>query len=41
MPKWLSKMIQVGLPTQNFAIAANLLDTYEFETTVRQLARRA
>jgi aldehyde dehydrogenase (NAD+) len=34
MPLWLSKMIQVGLPTQNFAIAAGLLDTYEFESTV-------
>jgi aldehyde dehydrogenase (NAD+) len=34
MPMWLSQMIQVGLPIQNFAIAAQLLDDYEFETTV-------
>ena len=31
MPLWLSKMIQVGLPTGNFAGAAQLLSTYEFE----------
>lgn len=34
MPMWLSQMIQVGMPVQNFAIAASLLDTYEFESTV-------
>ncbi|MEN9646186.1 MAG: hypothetical protein RL238_2855 [Actinomycetota bacterium] len=34
MPLWLSKMIQVGLPTGNFAGAAQLLSTYEFEETV-------
>ena len=34
MPLWLSKMIQVGLPTGNFAGAAQLLSTYEFEQTV-------
>jgi acyl-CoA reductase-like NAD-dependent aldehyde dehydrogenase len=34
MPLMLSKMIQVGLPKANFAIAAQLLGSYEFETQV-------
>ncbi len=34
MPLWLSKMIQVGLPTGNFAGAAQLLSSYEFEQQV-------
>ncbi len=34
MPIFLSKMVQVGLPKGNFAIAANLLGTYQFEETV-------
>jgi aldehyde dehydrogenase (NAD+) len=34
MPLWLSSMIQVGLPKGNFKGAADLLSTYEFETTV-------
>lgn len=31
MPVFLSKMVQAGLPKANFAIAAQLLGTYEFE----------
>lgn len=34
MPIFLSKMVQVGLPKGNFAIAAQLLGTYEFEEKV-------
>lgn len=34
MPLMLSTMIQAGLPKANFAIAASLLGTYEFETQV-------
>ncbi|MEO6156876.1 MAG: aldehyde dehydrogenase family protein, partial [Ilumatobacteraceae bacterium] len=34
MPLMLSKMIQVGLPKANFGIAAQLLNSYEFETQV-------
>ena len=34
MPVVLANLIQAGLPKANFAIAAQLLDTYEFETKV-------
>ncbi len=34
MPLMLANLIQVGLPKANFAIAAQLLGTYEFETQV-------
>ena len=34
MPLMLSTMIQAGLPKANFAIAAQLLGTYEFESQV-------
>ena len=34
MPIFLSKMVQVGLPKGNFAIAAQLLGTYQFEQKV-------
>ena len=34
MPIFLSKMVQVGLPKGNFAIAAQLLGSYEFEEKV-------
>jgi acyl-CoA reductase-like NAD-dependent aldehyde dehydrogenase len=34
MPHMLSKLIQAGLPKANFAIAAGLLGSYEFETQV-------
>jgi len=34
MPLMLSKMIQAGLPKANFAIAAQLLGSYEFESQV-------
>ena len=34
MPLFLSKMVQVGLPKANFAIAAQLLGSYEFESQV-------
>ncbi|MEX1105759.1 MAG: aldehyde dehydrogenase family protein [Ilumatobacteraceae bacterium] len=34
MPLMLSNLIQVGLPKANFAIAAGLLGSYEFETQV-------
>ena len=34
MPLFLSNLIQVGLPKANFAIAAQLLGNYEFETQV-------
>jgi aldehyde dehydrogenase (NAD+) len=34
MPRMLSKLIQAGLPKANFAIAAGLLGSYEFETQI-------
>jgi len=34
MPLFLANLIQVGLPKANFGVAAQLLDSYEFETTV-------
>jgi aldehyde dehydrogenase (NAD+) len=34
MPHMLSKLIQAGLPKANFAIAAGLLGSYEFETQI-------
>ena len=34
MPLFLSNLIQVGLPKANFAIAAQLLGSYEFEKQV-------
>ncbi len=32
MPKWLSLMVQAGLPINSFATAAALAETYEYET---------
>jgi aldehyde dehydrogenase (NAD+) len=34
MPKWLSQIVQAGLPINSFNVAAGLADTYEFEQTV-------
>ncbi len=34
MPKWLSLMVQAGLPINSFAQAAAVAETYEYETTV-------
>jgi acyl-CoA reductase-like NAD-dependent aldehyde dehydrogenase len=33
MPKWLSLMIQAGLPINSFNTAAQIAETYEYETT--------
>jgi acyl-CoA reductase-like NAD-dependent aldehyde dehydrogenase len=33
MPKWLSLMIQAGLPINTFNTAAQIAETYEYETT--------
>jgi aldehyde dehydrogenase (NAD+) len=34
MPKWLSLMIQAGLPINSFNTAAQLAESYEYETTL-------
>ena len=34
MPKWLSLMIQAGLPINSFNTAAQIAESYEYETTV-------
>jgi aldehyde dehydrogenase (NAD+) len=34
MPKWLSLMVQAGLPINSFATAAALAESYEYETTI-------
>jgi acyl-CoA reductase-like NAD-dependent aldehyde dehydrogenase len=34
MPKWLSLMVQAGLPINSFATAAALAESYQYETTV-------
>jgi len=34
MPKWLSLMVQAGLPINSFAQAAAVAESYEYETTV-------
>ncbi len=34
MPKWLSLMVQAGLPINSFATAAAVAESYEYETTV-------
>ena len=33
MPKWLSLMVQAGLPINSFNTAAALAESYEYETT--------
>ena len=40
MAKWLSQLVQVGLPINSFNQAAALAEGYEFEETDRQLADR-
>jgi acyl-CoA reductase-like NAD-dependent aldehyde dehydrogenase len=34
MPKWLSLIVQAGLPINAFATAGHLAETYEYETTI-------
>jgi len=34
MPKWLSSLVQAGLPINSFNTAASLAETYEYESTV-------
>jgi acyl-CoA reductase-like NAD-dependent aldehyde dehydrogenase len=34
MPKWLSQIVQAGLPINSFGTAAALAESYEYETTV-------
>jgi acyl-CoA reductase-like NAD-dependent aldehyde dehydrogenase len=34
MPKWLSQIVQAGLPINSFNTAAQIAETYEYETTV-------
>ena len=34
MPKWLSQLVQAGLPINSFGTAAALAESYEYETTV-------
>ena len=34
MPKWLSSIVQAGLPINSFNTAASLAETYEYESTV-------
>jgi acyl-CoA reductase-like NAD-dependent aldehyde dehydrogenase len=34
MPKWLSLLVQAGLPINSFASAAQVAESYEYETTV-------
>ncbi len=34
MPKWLSQIVQAGLPINSFSTAASLAESYEYETTV-------
>ena len=34
MPKWLSQIVQAGLPINSFATAAQLAESYEYEETV-------
>jgi aldehyde dehydrogenase (NAD+) len=34
MPKWLSLMVQAGLPINSFATAARVAESFEYETTV-------
>ena len=34
MPKWLSLIVQAGLPIASFATAAQVAESYEYETTV-------
>ena len=34
MPKWLSSIVQAGLPINSFNTAASLAETYEYETTL-------
>ena len=34
MPKWLSLLVQVGLPINSFATAAQVAESYEYETTM-------
>jgi acyl-CoA reductase-like NAD-dependent aldehyde dehydrogenase len=34
MPKWLSLIVQAGLPINSFAQAAQIAESYEYETTV-------
>jgi acyl-CoA reductase-like NAD-dependent aldehyde dehydrogenase len=34
MPKWLSLLVQAGLPINSFATAAAVAESYEYETTV-------
>ena len=41
MPKWLSLMVQAGLPINSFNTAAALAESYEYEKTARQQPRRA
>ena len=41
MPKWLSRMIQAGLPINSFNTAASLAESYEYESTRRQQPRGA
>jgi acyl-CoA reductase-like NAD-dependent aldehyde dehydrogenase len=34
MPKWLSVMVQAGLPVNSFTMAAQIAENFEYETTV-------
>ncbi|MFP5254782.1 MAG: aldehyde dehydrogenase family protein [Acidimicrobiia bacterium] len=34
MPKWLSLLVQAGLPINSFSTAAQIAESYEYETTV-------
>ena len=34
MPKWLSQIVQAGLPINSFATAAALAESYQYEETV-------
>ncbi len=34
MPKWLSLLVQAGLPINSFATAASIAESYDYETTV-------
>ena len=34
MPKWLSSIVQAGLPINSFNTAASLAETYEYESTI-------
>src|SRR3546814_2691224 len=34
MPKWLSVMVQAGLPINSFSAAGQIAESYDYETTV-------